>query len=239
MDLAALYSDTQARILELVSPLSGSDLATPIPGTPLWTVRQLLSHLAGGCADLVDGVTEDAGSDPWTERHVVTRQDVAVSDILAEWRARTPALLEMLAIPRQADALAFDLLTHEHDLRGAFGIAGPSDAVAVAGVTTRVTGRLGHMVEKEGLPALRLVNDTGDWVCGAVAGAIGVTGTASTFEWFRALFGRRSAAQILTYDWDGDPATYFGLLNLVGPFPRAAGSEAGAPGLAVGGKPPR
>jgi hypothetical protein len=48
-------------------------------------------------------------------------------------------------------------------------------------------------------------------------------------EWFRALFGRRSAAQLLTYDWQGNPEPYFGLLSLFGPLLPADVAEAGAP----------
>ena len=227
MDLAALYADTQARILELVCSLPALDLATVVLGTPRWSVSQLIAHLAGGCTDLVEGVSEGAGSEAWTSRQVVLRRDVPFGDVVAEWQSRTPSLLAMLSTPGQVDAIAFDICTHEHDLRGTFGLSGPSDASAIAGVTTRVTGRLGHLIENASLPPLRLVHDTGDWVCGA--GTVGVTGAASTMEWFRALFGRRSAAQILTYGWDGDPSPYFDLLNLFGPLPTADVAEAGAP----------
>jgi len=71
------------------------------------------------------------------------------------------------------------------------------------------------------------VGDESEWVCGA--GEVGVTGTAATMEWFRALFGRRSPAQVRTYQWSGDPGPYFGLLNLFGPLPESDVAEAGAP----------
>lgn len=227
MDLVQLYRDAQARVVELVGTLSPPTLATPVPATPLWTVEQLVAHLTGVCADMVDGRTEGAATEPWTSRHVAERAGQPLHEVVAEWQARTPALLEMLSTPGRVDASAFDVLTHEHDLRGALGIAGPSDAAAVAGVTTRLTGRVDHLVDKAELPALVLINDDGEWRCGSRE--VGVTGTAPTFEWFRALFGRRSPAQILTYSWDGDPEPYFGLLNLFGPLPSADVAEAGAP----------
>jgi hypothetical protein len=80
-----------------------------------------------------------------------------------------------------------------HGLR-CLGLCGPSDPEAIYLVTERVTGRLDLMVKKAVLPALCLVNDDSSWVCGP--GDAEVTGTASTMEWFRALFGRRSAAQL-------------------------------------------
>ncbi len=227
MDLARLYADAQGRVIDLVSPLSAPALATTVPGTPRWTIEQLTAHMTGVCADMVDGRLDGAGDEPWTSRQVSQRQQRPLPDVLVEWRDRTPALLELLAVPGKADSTAFDVLTHEHDLRGALGLEGPSDTRAVAGVTDRVTQRLDHIVAKAGLPALRLVNDDGDWVCGS--DEVGVTGTATTMEWFRALFGRRSAAQVMTYSWEGDPRPYFRMLNLFGPLPAADVAEAGAP----------
>ncbi|HEX3426830.1 MAG TPA: maleylpyruvate isomerase family mycothiol-dependent enzyme [Acidimicrobiales bacterium] len=227
MDLVELYRDAQARVMELVSTLSPPALATTVPATPRWTVEQLVAHITGVCADMVDGRTEGAATEPWTSRHVAERAGQPLQEILAEWQSRTPALLEMLSTPGKVDPAAFDVLTHEHDLRGALGIVGPSDGAAVAAVTTRVTGRVNHLVDKAELPALMLVNDDGVWRCGCRD--VEVTGTAPTFEWFRALFGRRSPAQIRTYSWDGDPEPYFGLLNLFGPLPSVDVAEAGAP----------
>ena len=40
-----------------------------------------------------------------------------------------------------------------------------------------------------------------------------------SFEFFRALAGRRSTAQVLAYDWSGDPAPYLPVLNHFGPLP--------------------
>lgn len=228
MDLAALYADAQVRVIDLVSPLPAAALEARVPGTPLWSIGQLVAHLTGICADLATGNAEGAATDAWTSRQVEERKGSSLSDVLVEWRERTPALLAMLATPGLVDASAFDLLVHEHDLRGALGLAGPSDEAAVFGVADRVTGRVDHMVRKAGLPALRLVGDSCSWVCGDDSG-VGVTGTASTMEWFRSLFGRRSPAQIRTYQWSGDPAPYFELLNLFGPLPEADVAETGSP----------
>jgi uncharacterized protein (TIGR03083 family) len=229
MDLARLYADAQARVIDLVTHLSPPSLAAAVPGTPQWTIEQLVAHLTGVAADVVDGKVEGAATEPWTSRQIAERHGRRLDDLLAEWSNRTPELLAMLATPRRADATAFDILTHEHDLRGALGVAGPSDPAAVLAVTERVTGRVSHEVRGAGLPAIRLVCGDADrsWVCGS--GDVAVTGSAATMEWFRALFGRRSAAQILTYGWEGDPEQYFGLLNLFGPLPTADVAEAGAP----------
>ncbi|MDQ6614691.1 MAG: maleylpyruvate isomerase family mycothiol-dependent enzyme [Actinomycetota bacterium] len=231
MDLVRLYSDAQARVIDLVTPLSPPALATWVPGTPRWRIEQLVAHLTGVAADMADGNSEGAATEPWTTRQVEARQGRLLADLVAEWCRRTPEVLELLATPGRVDACAFDLLTHEHDVRGALGLAGPSDPDAVKAVTERVTQRLNHLVGKNGLPALRLVNDNDAWVCGS--GDVVVTGVATTTEWFRSLFGRRSAGQILTYTWEGDPTPYFGIFNLFGPLPPADVAEAGAPAPGV------
>ncbi|MDQ1392274.1 MAG: hypothetical protein QOF30_1251 [Acidimicrobiaceae bacterium] len=229
MDLVAQYAQTQARIVELVTPLAPAALGTRVPGTPCWTVEELVAHLVGVAADMIDDNHEggDFASVGWTARQVAERAGRPLAHVLAEWSRRTPEVLALLATPGRADACAFDIFTHEHDLRGALGLAGPSDAAAVAAMANRVQGRLHHLIDQNDLPAVWLVHDDGEWVCGS--GDIAVSGRAATFEWYRTLFGRRSAAQILTYQWEGDPRPYFGLFNLFGPLPSADVAEAGAP----------
>jgi len=41
--------------------------------------------------------------------------------------------------------------------------------------------------------------------------------------------GRRSAGQVRTYDWQGDPSPYFPLMSLFGDLPEMPVREAGAP----------
>lgn len=99
MDLVALYTQTQDRIVDLVSPLSSAALARPVPGTPRWTVVELVSHLTGVCHDVGGGVVEGAGDEPWTARQVSARAGRSLPALLAEWRDRTPALLACWPFP--------------------------------------------------------------------------------------------------------------------------------------------
>jgi hypothetical protein len=46
--------------------------------------------------------------------------------------------------------------------------------------------------------------------------AVGGVGVAEPFELFRALSGRRSAGQVRSLAWDGDPAPY---LDVLAPYP--------------------
>lgn len=65
-----------------------------------------------------------------------------------------------------------------------------------------------------GLPTLRLSDGRREWVLGD--GVPGAGLTADRFELFRAISGRRSAAQIRGYVWDGDPGPY---LPIIAPYP--------------------
>ena len=45
--IADLYVGAQASFVDLFQSLGDDDLAKPVPCTPSWTVRDLLSHVAG------------------------------------------------------------------------------------------------------------------------------------------------------------------------------------------------
>ncbi len=228
MDVRTIYTDAQTRVLVLLRSLPEGAESRTVAGTPAWTVSELVRHLCGVACDIVAGTVEGAATEPWTARQVAERRDQSTADVLDEWVCATPKLLERLAVPGLADAAAFDMLAHEHDLRGTLGRPGPADTVAVEEVTFRLARSVGRRVDNAGLPGLLLVSDGTELVCGA--GDVTVTGRASCMEWFRALMGRRSAGQIATYEWEGDPGPYHGVLNLFGPLPGAPVMEAGAPG---------
>ena len=43
-EIADRYAEARPRIVSLVGSLSPAELETPVPGTPKWTVRDLLAH---------------------------------------------------------------------------------------------------------------------------------------------------------------------------------------------------
>ena len=53
--MGVAYRSTRGRISELVRSCDDASAETIVPACPDWTVRQLCSHLAGVCADLVAG----------------------------------------------------------------------------------------------------------------------------------------------------------------------------------------
>ncbi|HET6966836.1 MAG TPA: hypothetical protein VFI44_01105, partial [Ornithinibacter sp.] len=107
-----------------------------------------------------------------------------------------------------------DLAVHLADLREALGA--PAD-------TGGVTARFGFAAYREwlharlvaaGLPGIRLTDGRREWPVGPGEPVGSVT--ASAYELFRTITGRRSAAGIRRLDWTTDPTPY---LDAIAPYP--------------------
>ena len=85
MEAGDIYRGTRPRLVELVGGLSPSELSTVSPGTPLWTVKDIVGHVTGVAADVLAGRVEGAGSPEWTARQVAARKDKSLEEVLAEW----------------------------------------------------------------------------------------------------------------------------------------------------------
>jgi len=75
VDNASVYTTTRTAVLDLVGGLGPDELARPVAALPGWTVRDTVAHLAGVCADTLDGRTEGGGSPAWTARQLAERAD--------------------------------------------------------------------------------------------------------------------------------------------------------------------
>jgi Mycothiol maleylpyruvate isomerase N-terminal domain len=85
-DVANRYGDARSRVIGLVSALPDAQLAVIVPGTPRWTVRELVSHLVGGPVCFLTGSsTADVGSEAWTQAQVDERRDRSIWDLVEEW----------------------------------------------------------------------------------------------------------------------------------------------------------
>jgi uncharacterized protein (TIGR03083 family) len=214
-EIADRYVDARTRVVGLVTGLSDEQAATNVPGTPKWTVRELVSHLVGGPVDLMAGNTAGAGSDEWTQAQVDARRGRGIADLLAEWDSAVAGLESAIRAGHVPSPVSFDVITHEQDLRGALGAEPTPDPLAVRFVTGGFAARVDRVVAEAGLPPLELRDPDGGWYAGSPGG---VCVEASEFEMFRALTGRRSGRQVSTLAWTGDPAPYLDLLSPFGPL---------------------
>ncbi len=225
-DLTDVYEATRSSIVDLVRERA-NESNHPVPATPEWRVRDVVSHLVGEveCILRADFPREffrsfgqpDAIADlnEWTRGHLDARKDRSLDAIVAEWDELTPRLISMMrgetewpeGVTDFADrVMVTDLGVHQQDLFGTFGIERDRDGAPVkigsAGYIAALDLRL--RTEERGVLAIEAHDKL--WV----AGGDEPTATLRTdrFELFRALSGRRSLDQLRSYDWDGDPEPF-------------------------------
>jgi uncharacterized protein (TIGR03083 family) len=243
-ELGTVYEGGRHRIMELVADLDDRAAATPVPACPEWSVHDVVAHLAGVCADILAGNVAGAATDPWTAAQVDVRRQRSLAEILAEWDDVGPQVAAFAddfpgRLGRQFIA---DVTVHEHDLRGTLGRQGARDSEGVGiGADFFVNVFLHPGVTALGLEPLEVRAGDRMWVAGtggpptgdideAARAALMSTevipeptvtpaGTLDVeeFELFRALTGRRSAAQIRRFEWSVDAEPYLPLFGL-GPF---------------------
>jgi uncharacterized protein (TIGR03083 family) len=218
MDTAAVYSGSRQRLLELCFELTAEDAAAVVAPTPAWRVRDIYAHLAGVCADTLDGRMDGAGSPEWTAAQVESRRPAGIEGAAQEWEARAPELDALLrsADPGAMTFVAFDTWTHEQDVRAALGW-GRLDDGFVPELAESALDVFDGRFRAAGTPALLVVTERRERVLGD--GEPDATLTMSSYEWLRMVFGRRSLHQIQAANWEcevgaGGPDAFIGELHL-------------------------
>ena len=241
--LESHYEATRGRIVELVHGLDATADEIAVPACPGWSVKNVVSHLTGNCADVLTGNLAGIATPEWTAAQIDARHDWKLGDVLAEWDDVGPKFASMLDdFPGEYGRQSLgDLIVHEHDLRGALDRPGEreTEPVGIAiEVVTRFVAGTGALVL--GLGPLEVRAGETNWTLGTgerIEGdneswrdAIGsgapppqatsppiATVTTTAFEWFRAITGRRSPRQISSFDWSVDPKPFLPLFGY-GPF---------------------
>lgn len=221
MTPAELYADVRVRVSDLVRDLPEERTRTTVPGCPGWTVHDVVAHATGVVADVNAGRLDGAATDPWTNAQVEARRDRPTADVLDEWAEQAATFEPKLdteypkAISR---TLLIDLVTHEHDIRGALRMPGGTDTEAYEIARKGFAVGLAKELETRGLPGLRLEGGDG-WSFDAGTDPATTVRAPDSFELFRALAGRRGVKQVLGYEWSGDPQPYLPVINHFGPLP--------------------
>ena len=120
-DWGALYMEHVADISALAGDLTEEQLSTTVPGTPAWTVREVLAHLAGGASDLVTGRMDGAPGPEWTSRHVNERLELPVADLIDELRSHQHSIAESV-VDNPRPALVWNMAVHHADLHEALDL---------------------------------------------------------------------------------------------------------------------
>lgn len=188
-DWGQLYRDHVDAITALAGGLTDDQLSLTVPGTPAWTVHDVLAHLAGGPADGVTGRMDGAPGPEWTARHVSERAVLPVTDLLEEMHTHQEGVAASVAgSPRPA--VVYDIAVHHADLHEALGL-GP--------VPERFWSPVVEAVAPQILSQAPATVRAGEGTYGAGGPRVQV----APYELFRALFSRRSRAQMRSW---GAPA---------------------------------
>jgi uncharacterized protein (TIGR03083 family) len=200
-DIAARYVLAQASFAEFFRTLSADDWAVPIPCTPEWTVRDVLSHVAGIPDDALAGRMDGAPGEEWTAAQIARNRSLPVGELLERWDAQTPGFSDVLQAIGEGRP-PFDCHTHEHDVRHALGRPGNRDSVIVE------TAALDLAAVDDCPVALSVELADGRIVRSGPADAERsvVLRGVTAFELFRSRPGRRSLEQVRAWDWIGDDA---------------------------------
>jgi uncharacterized protein (TIGR03083 family) len=213
---ANAYRALRARVSDLVRNADPAALDAIAPATPEWRVRDVLAHMSGVNADIVNGNVGGVGTDDWTDAQVAARREWPIDDVLAEWETNaTEVEANAVLLGKRAGQWVYDACTHEHDIRNALGAVGARDSDAVAIAFLWGTEWLGVGLDHAGKPGLAINTASGMHPVGTAEPR--TTMTADRFEIIRAMVGRRSIAQIEAYGWDGEPRAEDLVLGIFAP----------------------
>lgn len=221
-----VYAAMRAELIELARELSDSELQTAVPDCPAWTIGDVVAHVTGVNADVVNGDVARLGTDEWTENQVQSRAQMSVAEVCDEWEAIAPKTTDfMTEQPFMGVRLGADLVTHIHDVLDALGrsdealtVAG-RDGVGVRSALSRYGPFFCERVANASLPVVHVTvvpDVAGDqnWRSGDEPARATLSGAA--FDLIRAFTGRRSVEQVLAMNWTGDPEPYLGVINPYG-----------------------
>ncbi len=193
--IAEQYRFAVDSFIDLARTLDDAAWATVVPCAPVWTVRDVLSHVSGIPDDAASGRMEGAPGEAWTAAQVERNGVFSVDELLTRWSQQVPAFAELIEQVGQGRP-PIDCHSHEHDIRHALDRPGArsnpivdTPSFATLAAPSRVVIEL----------ADGTTVTTGDLDAGTTVTLRGAT----TFELFRSRLGRRSRHQVRAYDWSG------------------------------------
>ena len=200
------YAASRLRTTALLDGISADDEHRIVPTCPEWTMRDLVSHINGLAEELAAGHGPSGDVQEWVDQIVTDRADISVADQLEQFAINGPAFEAVLRTRPQFGQLAVDLLSHEHDIAGALGTQSDRESTGIEMVMRALTGFVGNDLTANGLQAVRVVG--GDHTFEYGTGDVELEVRGDLFEMFRLTGGRRSLAQLLASDHDGDIERY-------------------------------
>lgn len=216
-DLGVLYRLAREQVAGLVRSLSPQQLEAPIPVTPGWTVHGVVSHLAGVATDAVNGRLEGMPPPEQTAAQVAERAETPTSVVLREWERSGSQLEALLGKIREVTfSPVTDAAVHEQDIRGAVGVPGNRQGPLVDLALGVAADLWMSRIESAGLLPAGAGEQSGPSIVGSDDAPVKFVG--SRFEFFRAIYGRRSRRQIeRRFVGTDDPSAYVSLMCVFEP----------------------
>lgn len=195
------YTEAVESFVEFARTLTDDDWATHVPCTPLWTARDLLSHVSGLPDDGLAGRMEGAPGEEWTQSQVVRNAGLGVDELLDRLLGQYEVFggaLDQMGEGRPP----FDCHSHEHDIRQAVGQPGNRDSAIIDDFAELMVASLADLIVR-----VTITYDDGSvHEVGPIDASAAATLSISKFDMFRSRLGRRSHEQVRAFDWDGDEA---------------------------------
>jgi uncharacterized protein (TIGR03083 family) len=204
VDCGLVYEEQRHALLTLLRSCGDAELRTIVPATPAWTVSDVLSHVVGIAADLNAGNLGGEDPDGWTVAQVSSRQEQTIEERAAEWDRESPAFEDGLRLLGYEIGSHFvgDLLHHASDVRHALGAPPiPDDEALAVGRDFYLVSFEQSLIEHE-RGSVDVTVGPEQWHLGS--GTTVARLSATRYEVFRTLGGRRSETQIRALDWSGD-----------------------------------
>lgn len=214
------YRASRLRLCGLLAELDADDWERAVPACPGWRVRDVVAHLAATVDDALAGRISGPPTDDITAEQVARHRDrdgAGLAEMVEAWSTRADEF-EGVITSFEVWPAAFDMVSHEHDIRGAVGRVGFRDDVAVAELAPKLMRGL-----RPNLPVRIVLAGAGapdDTVVveRAKGGApIHHTLTTTPFEALRFGLGRRTPEQIRALDWSADPGPDLAGMWVFGP----------------------
>jgi uncharacterized protein (TIGR03083 family) len=204
VDPAELYDAERRRLVAFSGALTEAQLATTVPATPEWRVRDVLAHVVGITFDLNRSRFDAASPEEWTQRQVDERREATVADLVAEWDHEAPTFEDGLRLfgYELGSHYVADLHAHLQDVRSALRRPPARDERTVLVALDFFLGSVDEDLRAAHAGAVELRTGREVHVAGDLP--VRATVTAEPFDLLRTLSARRSAAQIRALDWDGD-----------------------------------
>ena len=172
------YVELRDRMIPFLRSLPDEVANIVVPHCPDWTVQETVSHMVGVPEAILSGDLEGIASDAWTQRQVERHRGDSLKELAEAWEKDSEQFLTVLPMIPQAamTQLVFDVASHEHDVRHAVGKPGARDSLSVTvGVCF-----MKHAADSRGDLDVEKMD----------------TWTASEFDVFRSVAGRRSEDQM-------------------------------------------